>query len=178
MRALVTYGLAAVMVLAGAMPAMARSWDVCIDPSTDFNASTEAPITNVPMFFSAVANIYPKGTFHMSTMASPQLNCTTSAAPVGTFFAKGALVANLPTVTAKELRDVFYVDWQFRIDGKGQFGTSGLVKSGDPGVTYKQILTGGSGGLVPATGSASVLILTNAGDTFGDTVDTIRVTVP
>jgi hypothetical protein len=73
---------------------------------------------------------------------------------------------------AKSLRDVFYVDWQFRIDGKGQFGTSGLVKSGDPGVTYFQIITGGAGGLAPATGGVSVLILSNAGDTFGDTVDT------
>ena len=152
MRALVTYGLAAVMVLAGAMPAMARSWDVCIDPGTDLNASTEAPITNVPMFFSAVANIYPMGTFHQSIMASPLLNCTTNVAPVGTFFAKGALVANLPTEIAKALKDVFYVDWQFRIDFKGQFGTSGLVKSGDPGVTYFQLITGGAGGLVPATG--------------------------
>lgn len=177
MRALVTYGLAAVMVLAGAMPAMAVSWDVCINPSTDFNASTETPITNVPMFFSAAANIYPKGTFHKSTMASPQLNCTTSAAPVGTFFAKGALVANLPTVIAKKLRDVFYVDWLFRIDFRGQFGTSGLVKSGDPGVTFFQLITGGSPSLVGGDGGVSVLILTNAGDTFGDTVDTIRVTL-
>jgi hypothetical protein len=177
MRALVTYGVVTVMVLATAMPAMARSWDVCINPSADLNASTEAP-GGVPMFFSAVANVFPKNTFHQSTMASPQLNCTTNATPVGTFYVKGALVANLPTEIAKNLKDVFYVDWQFRIDGTGQFGTSGLVKSGDPGVTYNQIITGGNGGLVPATGTASVVILSNAGDTFGDTVDTFRITVP
>jgi hypothetical protein len=182
MRALVTYGVATVMVLATAIPARARSWDVCINPSVDLNASTEAPIINVPMFFSAVATASPEGTFHQSTMASPLLNCTTHATPVGTFYAKGALVANLPTEIAKNLKDVFYVDWHFRIDGTGQFGTSGLVKSGDPGVTYNQIITGGitggAGGLVPATGTASVVILSNAGDTFGDTVDAFNVTVP
>ena len=95
------------MALATAMPAMVRSWDVCIDTSTDLNASTEAPITNVPMFFSAVANIYPKGTFHQSAMASPQLNCTTNVALVGTFFAKGALVANLRQQSQKHSQMYF-----------------------------------------------------------------------
>jgi hypothetical protein len=131
MRTLMRYGLAAVMVMATAMPGMAGTWDVCINPSTDFNASTEA-VSGVPVFFSAVANVYPKKTFHQSTPASPQLNCNTTATPVGTFYARGALVANLPTVMAKSLTDAFYVDWHFRIDGVGQFGTSGLVKSGDP----------------------------------------------
>jgi hypothetical protein len=177
MRTLFTYGMAAIILLAGAMPAMARSWDVCIDPTTDLNASTEAP-GGTPMFFSAVANVYPKGTFHQSTNVSPLLSCNVNANPVGTFFAKGALVANLPISTSKNLKDVFYVDWQFRIDGRGQFGTSGLVKSGDPGVTYGQIVTGGFGGVAPASGNASVLILSNAGDTFGDTVDAFRITVP
>jgi hypothetical protein len=71
MRTLMRYGLAAVMVMATAMPGMAGTWDVSINPSTDFNASTEA-VSGVPVFFLAVANVYPKKTFHQSTPASPQ----------------------------------------------------------------------------------------------------------
>lgn len=175
MRALVVYGLAAVMALATAVPAMARSWDVCIVPATDLNVSTEI-VDSAPVFFSAVANVYPKGTFHQSIQSSPQLNCNTPAKAVGTFFARGALVANLPADAG--LDDEFYVDWHFRIDSKGQFGTTGLVKSGDPGTTYPQLITGGIGGLASAKGKATVLILSSAGDSFGDTVDVFRITVP
>lgn len=177
MQALIKYGLAAVMLVATAMPAMARSWDVCIDPAADLNISGENA-GGVPFFFSAVVNIYPSGTFHEGTSGSPILNCSTAAAPVGTFFAKGALVANLPTEVSEKLTDVFFVDWVFRISGKGFFATTGPVHSGDPGTTYNQILTGSTGGLAPATGKAKVLTLSNAGDTFKDLVDSFRVTVP
>jgi hypothetical protein len=177
MRALVTYGVATVMVVATAMPAMARSWDVCINPATDLNVSSENA-SGVPFFFSAVANVYPSGTFHEGTSGSPILNCSTPASPVGTFFAKAALVANLPTEVTEKLTDVFFVDWLFRINGKGYFATTGPVPSGDPGTTYVQIFTGSNGGLAPATGKAKVRTLSNAGDTFHDTVDSFRITTP
>jgi hypothetical protein len=173
MKALIEYGLAAVIVLATAMPAMARSWDVCIDPAADLNATTENA-SGLPLFFSAAANIYPRGTFVKSTNSSPLTSCTTSATAVGTFFAKGALVANLPKAGTS---DVFYVDWHFRI-GTRAFDTSGLVESGNPGDTYPQTITGGNGGLAPAIGKATVTILSNAGDSTGATVDAFRIRLP
>jgi hypothetical protein len=69
------------------------------------------------------------------------------------------------------------VDWHFRIIGIGQFGTSGFVESGNPGVSFGQIITGSFGG-VPASGPATVLVVSNAGDKFKDTVDIYEITVP
>ena len=181
MRARFVFGLAAAMVLANAVPAMATTWDVCFKPAAvesggDLNVSVEGEMvgtTVLPIFYSTVVNVYPTGTFHLSTAA--QTNCTTNKAPVGTFFARADLVANLPTAVSKKLTDVYYVDWHFSI-GTGQFGTSGTVKSGNPGVTFTQIVTGSIGGLT--TGKhATVLVLSNAGDKFKDTVDIFQITV-
>ena len=97
---------------------------------------------------------------------------------VRTFFVKGSLEGNLPTETGQNLTDVFFVDWLFRITGKGLVSTTGPVKSGDPGTTYAQLITGSSGGLAPATGHGTVTVLSNAGDTFGDTVDSFRIRLP
>jgi hypothetical protein len=181
MRARFVFGLAAAMVLANAVPAMATTWDVCFKPAAvesggDLNVSVEGEMvgtTVLPIFYSTVVNVYPTGTFHLSTAA--QTSCTTNKAPVGTFFARADLVANLPTAVSKKLTDVYYVDWHFSI-GTGQFGTSGTVKSGNPGVTFTQIVTGSIGGLT--TGKhATVLVLSNAGDKFKDTVDIFQITV-
>lgn len=87
-------------------------------------------------------------------------------------------MGNLPTITGQSLKDVFFVDWVFRITGRGKVVTSGTVKSGDPGTTYEQVVTGSTFGEGPASGRASVLVLSNAGDTFGDAVDSFRITVP
>jgi hypothetical protein len=87
-------------------------------------------------------------------------------------------VTNLPTETAEKLTDVFFVDWVFRITGKGFVSTTGPVRSGGPGTTYLQILTGSTGGLAPATGRAKLLTLSNDGHTVNDTVDSFRITVP
>jgi hypothetical protein len=181
MRARFVFGLAAAMVLANAVPAIATTWDVCFKPAAvesggDLNVSVEGEMvgtTVLPIFYSTVVNVYPTGTFHLSTAA--QTSCTTNKAPVGTFFARADLVANLPTAVSKKLTDVYYVDWHFSI-GTGQFGTSGTVKSGNPGVTFNQIVTGSIGGLT--TGKhATVLVLSNAGDKFKDTVDIFQITV-
>ena len=182
MRARFVFGLAAAMLLANAVPAMATSWDVCFRPFAvesggDLNVAVEGEMvgtTVLPIFYSTVVNVYPTGTFHLSTAA--QKSCTTNKAPVGTFFARADLVANLPTAVSKKLNDVYYVDWHFSI-GTGQFGTSGTIKSGNPGVTFNQIVTGRSGGLTAAN-TAIVLVLSNAGDTFKDTVDIFQITVP
>lgn len=183
MRARYVFGLAAAMVLANAVPAMATSWDVCFKPVAvesggDLNVAIEGETvgtTVLPIFYSTVVNVYPTGTFHQSTGA-PQTSCTTNKAPVGTFFARADLVANLPTAVSKKLTDVYYVDWHFSIGTFGQFGTSGTVKSGNPGVTFNQIVTGSIGGLTSGK-HATVLVLSNAGDNFKDTVDIFQITV-
>ena len=41
MKSLIKYGLAAAMLVATAMPAMARSWVVCVDQNKDARGSTE-----------------------------------------------------------------------------------------------------------------------------------------
>jgi hypothetical protein len=170
MKGLIKYGLAAAMVLATAMPAMAKSWDVCIDPSTDINASTQTVATGVPLFFTAVAPIFPAGTFSVSMS---QLSCSTATASVGTFMAKGGGVANLPTVTDQ----VFYVDWRFGFKKGGAFTTSGPVRAVAPGGAYSQSITGSSGGKAAAAGSALVTVLSSVGSGTS-TVDAFRITVP
>jgi len=178
MRTRFVVGLAAAMVLANAVPVMAQSWDVCFKPAAvesggDLNVSTEGETVGtsvLPIFFSTVVLVYPAGTFQPSINA-PRTSCTTNAFPVGTFLARANLVANLPAAKIFKLPYVYYVDWHFKIFGIGQFGTSGFVNSGDPGVTFVQIVTGSSTAGIPATGPAGVLVISNAGDKFKDTVD-------
>lgn len=67
MKGLFKYELAAAMIVATDMPAMARSWDVCLT-TADQNASSETA-DGLPLFFSAVANVYPNGTFLKGTGA-------------------------------------------------------------------------------------------------------------
>ena len=184
-RARFVFGLAATMVLVKAMPAMAAtSWEVCLNPVAvesggDLNVSVEGEIVSgnvLPIFFTALASVYSAGTFQPSTAHSPRTNCHTSAKPIGQFFARADLVANLPTATNNKLPYVYYVDWHLHVVG-GQFGTSGFVKSGNPGVAFSQIVTGSAGG-VTSPGPATVLLLSNAGDTFNDKVDVFEITLP
>jgi hypothetical protein len=170
MKKLSNWGLAAAFLVATAMPAMAKSWDVCIDPSKDLNASSESVATGVPLFFTAVAPIFPAGTFSVSMS---QLSCTTAAASVGTFMAKGGGVSNLPTVT----NEVFFVDWNFVFKAGGAFDTSGPVRAVAPGSTYSQTITGSIGGKAAATGKAVVKVLSSVGSGTS-TVDAFRITVP
>ena len=109
MKKLVKWGLVGTLLFSTAMPAMAKTWDVCIDPSTDLNASTETVMIGgaaTPVFFSGAAAIFPAGTFTSSSLTS----CATGATSVGTFFVKGSAVGNLP---ADSGNDVFFVDWYF-----------------------------------------------------------------
>ncbi len=110
MRALVTYRLAAVMVFTGAMPAMARSSDVCIDlaRTLTLRRKLRSPMC---LCFLGVRNIYPRGTFHRSVMASPLIELHHQRGPGSvSFFTKGALMANLPTEVAKALEEMYYID--------------------------------------------------------------------
>ena len=158
MKTLIKYGLAAAMVFATAMPAMARSWVVCIDENKDARFSTETtpPTTGTPDFFVAAAPIYPA-----STDTSTATDCTPAtlkARQVGTFFAFGGLVNGLPQSTLADSNDLFFVIWHFRITGKGAFDTTGPVRSSP---TYFQTITGSTNpGLVPTHGGAKITNLT------------------
>ena len=186
MRARFVVGLAAAMVLANAVCAMAaQSWDVCFKPAAvesggDLNVSIDGETvgtTVLPIVYSTVVYAYPAGTFQPSTK-SARTSCATHALAVGTFLARANLVANLPTATFGRLPYVYYVDWHFDIVDIGQFGTSGYINSGNPGVSFNQTITGSSGGTLPASGPANVLVVSNAGDKFKDTVNIYRITVP
>src|SRR5258706_8382124 len=144
MKSLIKYGLAAAMLVATAMPAMARSWVVCVDQNKDARASSET-VSGAPVFFVGAAPVYPGGTdVSIATDCSP---ATIGKTPVGTFFAFGGLVAGLPQSSTASPSDVFYVVWHFRIDGKGGFDTTGPVRSTS---TYLQTITVSTNpGLVP-----------------------------
>ena len=61
MKSLIKYGLAAAMLVATAMPAMARSWVVCVDQNKDARVSSET-VSGAPVFFVGAAPVYPGGT--------------------------------------------------------------------------------------------------------------------
>ena len=170
MKSLIKYGLAAAMVLATAMPAMARSWVVCVDATKDARFSDEATAGN-NLFFAAAAPIYP-GNTNVATAA----DCTPTtlkATQVGTFFTIGGGIAGLPVSTPADMADQFFVLWHFRIDNKGAFDTTGPVRSTP---TYPQTIIGSTNpGLVPTHGRAKVTNLTNG--TAG-TVLTFKITTP
>jgi hypothetical protein len=158
------YGLAAVIVLAMAMPAMARSWVVCVDTTKDVNPSSETcpAASTQPLFFSAAAPIYPAGT-DVST-ATDCTPATLKATVVGTFFAMGSCVIGLPQSVPPD-NDVFEVLWHFRINGDhgGNFDTTGPVRSTP---TYAQTIIGSTNpGLVPTHGKAVVTTLTTGAAT-------------
>jgi hypothetical protein len=169
MKSLIKYGLAAAMVFATAMPAMARSWVVCVDTTKDARFSTEATAGN-NLFFAAAAPIYP-----VTTDTTTATNCTpamlNNATQVGTFFTIGGGINGLPQSTTPDLADMFFVLWHFRITGSGAFDTTGPVRSG----TYAQTIIGSTNpGLVPTHGKAIVTTLT----TGAATVLAFRITTP
>jgi hypothetical protein len=183
MKSLIKYGLAATLVFATAMPAMARSWVVCLDQSKDARFSSEAttPVppatTGTPFFFVGAAPVYPGG-----TDVSKATNCAQSGtgsvgrSTVGTFFAFGGLVAGLPLSVTPDANDVFYVVWHFRINTKGSFDTTGVVRAT---TTYPQTITGSTNpGLVPTHGKALVTNLNNGTTATTATVLTFKITTP
>ena len=179
MKAIVKCVLAVALVLATALPAMAGSWDVCIDPTTDINlpfeftSSTPAPANAVQLFFSAVAFFYPPGTFTSSSLST----CKTDVTKLGRFFAKGAVVNNLPDDNA--VHD-FFADWYFQFDAGGSFSTTGPVPHASKlpaGTMYRQTITGSFGGRAAATGKAVITVISTA-TLDGATVDAFNISVP
>jgi hypothetical protein len=178
-RQLVRWGMAAVFVMATALPAMATSWDVCVDPTTDMNTSDTVSVRGVTQveFFAAAALVYPSGTFAVSSVASPLTSCTTSATSVGRFFSRGSAVGNLPADATTSVPDIWLVEWYFRFASGGAFSTMGPVTGAAAGGTYAQTITGVFGGKTTAPGKAVITVLSTAG-VDGSTVDAFQITVP
>ena len=143
------YGLAIVLTTALASPALARRFDVCINPATDV-VPDDVGAPGFPTAgdgFVAVGIIVPGGTIPNGGVTS----CSSIAGErIGTFFARGRIVAGLPNAASDDLA---YVDWQFRIGGEGAINTSGPVKTTR---TYSQTIVGATGGLGPAKGRALI----------------------
>ena len=153
------YGLTTILVVALAWPALAKDYDVCVDPATDFrldDADGDGGFSAGDGFV-AVGIIVPGGTIPDGGVASCSDIVST---PIGTFFARGRLVIGLP---AAESDDLAYVDWQFRINGAGAIDTSGPVKVVSSGGTYYQTIVGATGGLALPIGQALTTQLDAAG---------------
>ena len=153
------YGLAMVLTAALASPALARRFDVCINPATDV-VPDDVGAPGFPTAgdgFVAVGIIVPGGTIPNGGVP---LCSDIVGERIGTFFARGRIVAGLPNAASDDLA---YVDWQFRIDGEGAIDTSGPVKTTP---TYPQTIVGATGGLGPARGKALIEVLGGGGFQF------------
>ncbi len=159
------YAFTMMLVVAFAGPALAdKSFDICINPATDVVLDDIGPSgLSAGDGFVAVAIIVPGGT--IPTDGIGVASCSTIAgARIGTFFAKGRIVLGLPK---REPDDLAYVDWQFRIDGRGSIDTSGPVKIVPALGTYPQTIVGATGnGLGSGKGAATVKTLTTDGFQF------------
>jgi len=148
------YGLALLLAATLASPALAEEFEVCIDPTTVVVSNGFNPGSVIVY----VGTIVPGGTIPAGGTGS---DCSDIVGlRIGTFFARGNIVSGLPAAAADDLA---YVDWQFRIDGKGTLDTSGLVKTT---LTYPQTIVGATGGLGPAKGQALVRVLDASGFQF------------
>jgi hypothetical protein len=162
------YGVALALTAALTTPALAEDYDICVN-ATDF-AGGFSPGDGI----TAVGIIVPGGT--IPTDGVGVASCDDIAdRRIGTFFAKGHVVAGLPNAAANN--DLAYVDWQFRIEeGKqtGAIDTSGPIPDAaalPPLATYPHTIVGASGGLAPAKGEILTTILGAGGFQ-------IRISVP
>ena len=120
MKGLIKYGLAAAMVFATAMPAMARSWVVCVDTTKDARFSTEATAGN-NLFFVRRRRFIRGGTV---------CDCDRLHAedPQGRRLALSLL--SVAWIQVCRIDDTgcggsVFVLWHFRITGRGAFDTTG-----------------------------------------------------
>src|SRR5216684_8440861 len=162
MKRLISYGLAAGMMLITAMatPALAKekqSFDVCVNPATD--VATQDVATKPGAFLTVAGNIFPKGTIPNGGVVP----CSSITVPViGTFYANVGLELGLPA--AKDVEA--FVTWHFDFSPKGTFVTVGPIPfpPGQGGAaSYPQTLAGASGGF-PSRGKAIVTPLSSDGN--------------
>jgi hypothetical protein len=119
-----------------------KEFDVCVDPATDVVPDHLGPVGTFPAAgdgFVAVGIIVPVGVIPTTAAGGTPPACSTFAnARIGTFFARGRIVAGLPSAEADDLA---YVSWHFRLAG-GDVETAGPVKTTS---TYRQLVVGKSG---------------------------------
>jgi hypothetical protein len=137
MKGLIRYGLAAAMVLATAMPAMAKVIDVCV-AATDINEDSSKT------FFTAASPFFPAGTIADGVMDCP----APAAGSIGTFYTAGGFL----NPSADTNGNGAFVTWNFIFDKGGNFVTVGPVNLA---ADYKQTIVGGRGGL-PNSGKIEV----------------------
>jgi hypothetical protein len=159
------YGLALSLIAALMNPLSAtaddkerrsKSFDVCVDPTVNFRLDDVDGSGGLSAGdgINAVGIIVPGGTIPAGGVAS----CDSIASKrIGTFFANGRVVLGLPAAAPDDLA---YVDWEFRIDGKGAIDTTGPVKTV---AEYPQTITGSTGGVGPSKGEALTQVLDKAG---------------
>lgn len=148
------FPLALAMAMTMAAPALAKTWDVCVNPATDVRFSTES-VNSAPVFFVGAAPIFPSGTLGDHGLAA----CPDISRAAGTFFAMGGQVAGLPAAASG---DGDFVFWHFRLK-KGSFDTMGPAETGGDGTKYPQTIIGSTNGAGPANGQATVTTLVPPG---------------
>ena len=135
MKSLIRYGLAAAMLFAIAMPAMAKTIDVCVS-TTDVNEATGGAA------FTAAAPFFKSG-----TLADGQNTCPTTDA-IGTFYAAGGFFA----AGADTNGNAGFATWVFIFANGGRFVTAGIVNAT---ADFTQTITGANGGF-PNSGKIKV----------------------
>jgi hypothetical protein len=146
-----------------------KVFDVCVnsDPATGsvrLHDSGDGILFTAGDGFVAVGIIVPGGTIPTDGV----LSCSSLASQrIGTFFAQGRIVVGLPDAAPDDLA---YVDWQFRIDGRGAIDTTGPVKIVPVLGTYPQTITGATGEFASVKGQATTTALDVSGFQFRLTV--------
>ncbi|MGH8596692.1 MAG: hypothetical protein ACREXT_08550, partial [Gammaproteobacteria bacterium] len=101
---------------------LAREFDVCVNPAADValvDNGDATPFTAGDVI-TVAALLLPSGTINPAAVDG---TCASYVgARIGTFFVKGQITLGLPSA---EPDDLAYVDWQFRVDGRGAFDTTG-----------------------------------------------------
>jgi len=139
-----------------------KEFDVCVDPAQD----VVPDLVGLPHTFPgpgdgfvAVGIIVPVGVIPTTKAGDTPPACSTFAgARIGTFFARGRIVAGLPNAEADDLA---YVSWHFRLAG-GSLETGGPVKAAP---RYPQLVLGKSGH-VGAGREVTVVVLDPTGFQF------------
>ena len=131
-------------------------WDVCIDLPDFFldDVNGDGGVISAGDGFTAVGQIFPGGSIPEGGVA---LCSEVTEARIGTFFARGRIVAGLPNAAAD---DFGYVDWQFRVDGSGEMETTGIAKAAP---MYPHTIIGTTNEMYPDDGEMLVEVLDAGG---------------
>ena len=138
MKSLIKYGLAAAMLFAIAMPAMAKTIDVCVTGATDVAEDSSKT------FFTAAAPFFTKGTIEDGVTDVPPRGRIQSVR----FIPPEASLPPLLTLTG----NAGFATWVFIFAKGGKFVTAGIVNAT---ADYTQTITGANGGF-PNSGKVTV----------------------